>query len=154
MFGLKYSVYWHVMNFYLIAYKNQLLKNTKNSLILNVCCVLVFCLFCAVRCVCFCTGTFVMVPLNFTCLQCFNILFLNISSIYILNGPFYYTCVRNPHVSFRIVKNNENGDFTPESFELYHYSSCFTKPDSFTTLLYLVIRYQHTVIVKKLEMTE
>ena len=110
--------------------------------------------FCAVLCDCFCTGTFVMVPLNLTWLHCFNMVFFNISSIYILNGPFYYTCVGNPHVSFRIVKNNENGDFTPESFGLNHYSSCFTKPDSFTTLLYLVIRYQHTAIAKNLEMTE
>jgi len=42
----------------------------KFSFFLNVCCVLVFTCSCAVQCVCFCTGLFVMVPLNMTCLHC------------------------------------------------------------------------------------
>ena len=40
--------------------------------------------FCVVPCVSFCTGHFVMVPLNMTYLHFYNILCLNISSIYIV----------------------------------------------------------------------
>jgi len=43
----------------------------------NVCCVLVFCTFlCCSVCDFFCTGHFVMVPLNLTCLHCLQHSFL------------------------------------------------------------------------------
>jgi len=77
-------------------------KNTK-KLFLNVCCVFVYSVFCYVLCV-FCTGHFVMVPINLTCPHClqhffsehlfhlywhiyivYKILSLNISLIYILS---------------------------------------------------------------------
>jgi len=44
----------------------KILKNTKNSFFLNVCCVYVLYVFCVVLCVGFCTGHFVMVLLNLT----------------------------------------------------------------------------------------
>ena len=44
--------------------------------------------FCVVLCVSPCTGHFVMVPLNLTYLHCLQILYLNISSIYIVPGAF------------------------------------------------------------------
>ena len=46
------------------------LKNTKKSFFLHVCCVMVLYVFCVVLCVSFCTGHFVMVPLNLTYLHC------------------------------------------------------------------------------------
>jgi len=38
----------------------------KKQFILNVCCVLLFCVYCVVLSVCFCTGHFVMLPLSMT----------------------------------------------------------------------------------------
>jgi len=43
---------------------------TQKWFVLNVCYVLLFCVFCAVLSVCLCTGRFVMVPLNLTCPHC------------------------------------------------------------------------------------
>jgi len=41
-----------------------------------ICCALVLFVFCAVLCVCFCTGHFVIVPLNLTRLHCLQHSFL------------------------------------------------------------------------------
>jgi len=57
-----------------------------NEFILNGCYVLLFCVFCAFLCVCFCTGHFVMVPVNLTCLHFYNICFV----IHLFN--LYYNC--------------------------------------------------------------
>ena len=64
-----------VGNLYLIP------KHTTHSLFWMS--VTLCCFFCAVLCVRYCTGHFVMMPLNLTCLHYLNIFSLNISSIYI-----------------------------------------------------------------------
>jgi len=63
-------------NIQIICYK------TYTKLLHVVLGVLLFCAFCTVLSVCFCTGHFVMVPLNLTYLHCLKHFFLNISSIY------------------------------------------------------------------------
>jgi len=68
--------------------------------ILDVCYTLLFCVFCAVVCVCFCTGHFVIVHLNLTCLLClqhvffvhlFNLYYLNIVYVYVLLSLLTFT---------------------------------------------------------------
>ena len=60
-------------------------KKYKKMFILNVCFILLFCMFHAVLNICICTGHFVMVPLNLILIYigC-NIFSLNISLIYIV----------------------------------------------------------------------
>ena len=60
-------------------------KTHKKLFVLNVCCVLVFCFFAAVLCVCFCTGHFVRVPLNLTGLHCLQHSFFVTSLQFILH---------------------------------------------------------------------
>jgi len=50
-------------------------------------------LFCAVLCVCFCTGHFVRVSFNLTCLNCWQHFSLNTLSIYIRYLYFLYMCM-------------------------------------------------------------
>jgi len=68
--------------------------------ILNVCYVLLFCMFCAVLCVCFCTGHIVIVHLNLT---------LNIFSLNILY------CKRGSYSPFfiEVVKDQDENVFLP-----------------------------------------
>ena len=69
-------------------------KNPKNTKIvfLNFCCVLImlmFHVFCVVLCVCFCTGHFVMVPLNLTFLYCLqHSLFEHLFNLYYSHTVF------------------------------------------------------------------
>ena len=66
--------------------KNRKIRKTQKYFILNVCCVLVFCVFCAVLCVGFCTGHSVMVPLNLTCLHCLQYSFFeHLFNLYYIN---------------------------------------------------------------------
>ena len=60
----------------------------KKCFFLNVCCVLVFYVFCVVMCVGFCADHFVMVPLKLTYwyLYCLQHSFFEISSIYMIRS--------------------------------------------------------------------
>ena len=63
-------------------------KNTQHLFFLNVCCVMVFYVFCVVLCVGFCTGHFVTVPLNLTCLHCLQYSFFE----HLFNFILYIFC--------------------------------------------------------------
>ena len=71
---------------------------------------LVFSCFCAVLCVCLCTGLFVMVPLNLTCLHCLQYSFFKHLSIYI--GFIHFRTFNEKHLdySFKITMADAAGD--------------------------------------------
>jgi len=68
-------------------------KNTQKQLIVTVCRVLLFCVFCVARSVCFYTGHFVTVPLNITLSTLFETFFFEL----LLSIPDMFTGV---HIFF------------------------------------------------------
>jgi len=64
--------------FYEYKYKCEK-ENNKNTniIVLNICFVMLFCMFCVVPSVCLCTVRFVMVPLTLTYLQCLKHIFFD-----------------------------------------------------------------------------
>ena len=71
------------------------MKNTKKKFFVNVCCVLVFCMFlCCYVSVFFCAGHFVMVPMNLTCLYCLqHSFFEHLLNLYDNDILIYWECI-------------------------------------------------------------
>ena len=89
---IKIEIFYADLVFYLrlvmYTWQLQFFKSYKhkNIVFLNFCCVMMLYVFLC-RSVClFCTGHFVMVPLNLTYLHCLQHFCLNMSSIYIIQG--------------------------------------------------------------------